>query len=480
MDLLQVKNGKIVDESGNPVYLRGTCIGGWMNMEDFINGYPGTESALKYVMAKTIGAGKAEVFFEKILDNFLDEDDIVFIKETGANCIRIPLSYKHFEDDMEPFKYKEEGFNRLNNILKICEKHGIYVILDMHALAGWQNCHWHSDNMPGAALLWTYRHFQERIIRLWEEFARRYKDWNVIAGYDIMNEPSTGTPFIENAYNFYENYVSDWDKINKLYREIADAIRKIDNRHILFLEGDNYSRNFEGLEEPFTENLVYSSHNYIPPGFGPGVYPGYYGGYYWDKKKQEAVFLNSDGTKFAMKHNVPLWVGEFGSQYHGPKEEICYRLKSMEDQLDVYNTYGIHWTTWTYKDPGVMGWVFLDPNSEYMNIIRPVQEQKRILGAENFVADYADVAEGRKKSKVLGDFILDTIGETRLDKYSNSYVMNYGVLNGYAGSMLQTAYCKRFIGYSEDDLERIAEAFKFKNCIKNVSYIDLLKRMLHC
>jgi len=90
------------------------------------------------------------------------------------------------------------------------------------------------------------------------------------------------------------------------------------------------------------------------------------------------------------------------------------------------------------------------------------------------------VAEGRKKSKILSDFILDTIGESRIDKYSNSYVMNYGVLNGYAGSMLQTAYCKRFIGYGEDDGERIAEAFKFKNCIKNQAYIDLLKRMLHC
>lgn len=38
MDFLQVKNGKITDQSGSDVYLRGTCAGGWMNMEDFING----------------------------------------------------------------------------------------------------------------------------------------------------------------------------------------------------------------------------------------------------------------------------------------------------------------------------------------------------------------------------------------------------------------------------------------------------------
>ena len=476
MDFLQVKNGKIVDQSGTEVYLRGTCVGGWMNMEDFINGYPGTESGMKREFAKAMGAGKSELFFEKILDNFLNEDDIRFIGETGANCIRIPLSYKHFEDDMNPFVYKEEGFKRLDRILDACEQEGIYVILDMHALAGWQNCHWHSDNERGAVMLWKYRHFQERIIALWEEFAKRYRDRSAVAGYDLMNEPSTGTPTGEHAYDFYEFYQSDWDAINRLYREIAEAVRKI---HILFLEGDNYSRDFAGLDAPFEENLVYSSHNYIPPGYGPGSYPGYYDGVYWDKNKQENAFLDHQGTRFAMKHHVPLWVGEFGSQYHGYKEEIPYRLKSMEDQLGIYNAHGVHWTTWTYKDPGIMGWVFLDPDSEYMKIIQPVQEQKRILGAENFVADYAGVAEGRRKSRVLADYILDVMGETRIDRASNAFVMNYGVLNGYAGAMLQPAYARRFKGYGEDSLERIACAFKLENCVKNEGYLEVLKGMLH-
>ncbi|MFR3753780.1 MAG: hypothetical protein ACLTW9_18515 [Enterocloster sp.] len=30
--------------------------------------------------------------------------------------------------------------------------------------------------------------------------------------------------------------------------------------------------------------------------------------------------------------------------------------------------------------------------------------------------------------------------------------MNYGVLNGYAGAMLQPAYARRFRGYGEDSL----------------------------
>ena len=66
MDFLQVKNGKIVDQSGAEVYLRGTCVGGWMNMEDFINGYPGTESGMKREFAKAVGELLAE---QKVVKN---------------------------------------------------------------------------------------------------------------------------------------------------------------------------------------------------------------------------------------------------------------------------------------------------------------------------------------------------------------------------------------------------------------------------
>lgn len=61
---------------------------------------------------------------------------------------------------------------------------------------------------------------------------------------------------------------------------------------------------------------------------------------------------------------------------------------------------------------------------------------------------------------MLADYILDVMGETRIDKASNAFVMNYGVLNGYAGAMLQPAYARRFKGYGEDSLERIAAAYR--------------------
>jgi len=478
MELLQVQKGNIIDTAGKKVMLRGTCVGGFMNMEDFINGYPGTESGLRRMLAEEIGVSKSELFFESLLDKFFGEKDIVFIKETGANCVRIPLNYRHFESDDKPFEYKAAGFKRLDETIALCEKHGLYVILDLHAVAGWQNCHWHSDNERGLALLWTHEHFKERMIAFWEEMARRYKNSTTVAGYNLVNEPSCGNVSGEHGFDFYECYQSDWDAINSLYKRLVKAIRAIDNKHIIFLEGDYYSRLFSGLDEPFDDNLVYSSHNYIAPGYGPGAYPGYYGKTYWDKNKVKADFLNQEGTKFAKQHQVPLWVGEFGSQYHGSEADLPSRIASINDQISLYNDMDVHWTTWTYKDPGIMGWVCFDPESEYMKIIAPIQQMKKDMGAENFVALYEGQSKGKEIARTLSDYILDASGNTDLNYDSNAYTMNYTVLTGYAAATLQRTYVKLFNGYSEDDIERITDAFAFENCMKNEAYLKLLRERL--
>ena len=113
MEFLRVSGTHIVNASGKKVRLRGTCPGGWMNMEDFINGHPGAEHTLRAQMADVLGPAKAQFFFDRLLDYFFNEDDVIFLRKAGAAVVRIPLNYRHFEDDAAPFKYKEAGFARL-------------------------------------------------------------------------------------------------------------------------------------------------------------------------------------------------------------------------------------------------------------------------------------------------------------------------------------------------------------------------------
>src|ERR1700758_4739957 len=108
MEFLRISGRQIVDAKGKKVRLRGTCPGGWMNMEDFINGHPGAEHTLRAQMVQTLGPARAQFFIE---------DDVIFLRKAGASVARFPINYRHFEDDAAPFKYKEAGFARLDELL---------------------------------------------------------------------------------------------------------------------------------------------------------------------------------------------------------------------------------------------------------------------------------------------------------------------------------------------------------------------------
>ena len=455
-------------------------------MENFIDGYPGCETGLRRAMKETLGEENGTYFFESLLDHFFTEADVEYLGRSGANAVRLPLNYRHFEDDGEPFVYKEEGFRRLNTALDWCEKYGVYVILDMHAVQGWQNAHWHSDNENAVSLFWQHRHFQERLSCLWQEIARRLKGRAVVAAYELMNEPIVNTPAGDLPHMYYENYRPKWDLMNKVYRLLVEKIREVDPEHIIVLEGDRYGQAFDGLDTPYAENLMYSSHNYTLAGFGPGKYPGEFNSYrtdqasisgFWDRAKQDAIFRSSSGALFALKHGVPLLAGEFGSQYNTTSGEIPYRIAAMDDQLGVFNDWGAHWTTWTFKDMGVMGWVTVDPESEYAQIVAPIQKKKTDLGAENFVGWYANPV-GKQMNKKLAELIASVIGDPSMSPVSNAACLSVFTLTGYAAACLQPEYCRLFKGMGKGDLDRVMESFALKNCIVNEPYREILIRNL--
>jgi len=58
--------------------------------------------------------------------------------------------------------------------------------------------------------------------------------------------------------------------IGPFYRRLAAAIRAVDPEHILFLDGNRYSTQFDQLGDPLP-NAVYTAHDYALPGFVDGV-----------------------------------------------------------------------------------------------------------------------------------------------------------------------------------------------------------------
>ena len=179
--VLRVEGARIVAGS-EPLVLRGFGLGGWMNMENFITGYAGTESQQRRALRSVLGDEGYERFFARFLSVFFTDRDAAFLQDLGLNSVRIPFNYRHFESDDAPFEIRAEGFRLLDSVVDACARHGIYAILDLHAVPGAQNQHWHSDNPTQWAHFWGQRQFQDRVVNLWEHIADHYRGNPWVAG----------------------------------------------------------------------------------------------------------------------------------------------------------------------------------------------------------------------------------------------------------------------------------------------------------
>ena len=271
---LNTSRDQIVNQNGDTICLRGFGLGGMLHMENFIDGYPANEEAMREGLLEVLGREKYDLYWDTFLKSYFTEPDAEYIHSLGLNLVRIPINYHLFEDDMNPGEIKEGAFEYLDNVIELCAKHQIYTIIDLHAMPGFQNQHWHSDNPTHKALFWKHKDFQDRALHLWEVIAERYKDQPWVAGYDLINEPADPTNQVVFPY----------------FKRLREAVLKIDPNHILFIEGNKYATQFDMFTEIW-DNVVYTNHDYAIPGFiDGGDYPGISRGLYYDKDTLERDF----------------------------------------------------------------------------------------------------------------------------------------------------------------------------------------------
>lgn len=460
MTFLEVHGRELRDGSGRKVMLRGVNLGGWLNLENFITGFTGTEQELRRALLEELGEERAQAFLRGFLESFVAEADLAWIASLGANVVRLPFNYRHLERDDRPGQYEPSGLQLLDQAIAWAKRHGLWVILDLHAAPGWQNEGWHSDNPVGSALLWHHPHFQARVRDLWVHLAQRYRDEPAVAGYNLVNEPNAPT----------------LDHLNRAYREWTAAIRAVDRRHVLFLEGNAYSVAFDGLDEPFDGNTVYGSHNYSLASFKARRYPGPTGGVHYDRARHEAELLRQN--RWLFEREVPSWAGEFGPILDGPPDAPTAadeaRLAVLADQLDVFNQHGLHWTYWTYKDLGAMGLAVAAPDGEFMRRVRPFQERKEALGLDSWISRRGGPLDADMRAIV--DRVAATFGDWSLDLDAlKRRLTNTGVYGILAGAVLPL-YAQCFARMSAPELERMnREAFALDRCRRRTALVEILR-----
>ncbi|MEV4833485.1 cellulase family glycosylhydrolase [Nonomuraea sp. NPDC049486] len=449
--MLHVSGARLRTADDRPVRLRGVGLGGWMNMENFITGYPANEASMRAAVRQVLGEERAALFFERLLTSFFTERDAALLAGLGMNCVRIPISYRHFEADDRPFEIIEYGFHHLDRVIDLLGAHGIYSVIDLHALPGSQNQHWHSDNPTHVAAFWQHRHFQDRAVHLWEAIADHYRDNPWVAGYNPVNEPGDPTGKV----------------IGPFYDRLVKAVRAADPRHVLFLDGNTYSTDFSIFREVY-ENTVFVCHDYALAGFAHGGgYPGYTQGRWCDKDELERTF--EQRSRFQRETGTPLWVGEFGPVYTGDPERDGERYQILRDQLEIYDRHEAGWSLWTYKDVGLQGLVCA--GGPYLERFGPFIDKKRRLGADRWGSTMEEGAEALAP--------LHALVETEFpawDPYpwGARYQTDDLVRHILIAQALLPEYAELFRGLDDTELIALADSFALENCRRREPLLDLL------
>lgn len=195
------------------------------------------------------------------IPNHHTEDSYREMSELSFNSVRFYLNYGLFESDSAPYQYKQSGWDYLDENIRMAKKYNIRLVPNMHYPQGGY------QSLGKGLALWTDKKNQDRLTALWREIALRYRDEPAIAAFDLVNEPVV--PML--ATN--EESLAQW---KNLAQRITDAIRTVDENHLIIVERLNATKSLETGEEDWSsnddlnffliddDNVMYEFHDYDP------------------------------------------------------------------------------------------------------------------------------------------------------------------------------------------------------------------------
>ena len=313
-NFVTIKGENLMDANGKKLYIVGTNLGNWLNPEGYMFDFKKTncEWMINDMVCELAGSDFAHEFWQAFKDNYITEADIAYIKQTGANTIRLPFNYKLFtREDYMGKNDETEGFKQMDKVIDWCRKYDLHLILDMHDCPGGQTGD-NIDNGHGYPWLFESEASQQLFCQIWQKIASRYKDEPVILGYELMNEP-IATMFSDSLRAALNA------KVEPLHRRATKAIREVDLNHIILLGGAQWNGNFEPFSDwKFDNKIMYTCHRY-------GGEP--------TKAAIQSIIDFRDKTK------LPMYMGEIGHNTDQWQADFCATMKKAN----------IGYTFWPYK-----------------------------------------------------------------------------------------------------------------------------------
>jgi endoglucanase len=257
----------------------------------------------------------------------------------------------------------------------------------------------------------------------------------------------------------------DVDTLQGLYEEVVAEIRKVDKKHLIFLEGNMWGTQFKGLKS-CDSKLVWACHIYTSSDFENIPYPH-------EGSNSEAIARSyKPRADFARRQGQPMWCGEFGAHHHAKDPAVKRgRLQTIDDQITLFEGHGHSWSMWTYKDVGIMGLATLDPRSEYMRRTAPVRRLKEKLGVDQWTADRAGFA---KWIKPIAERVKKACGRRVSEEAIDRAVSRR--IRDACGILLVEPFAEQFRGMSKPQIDSMMKSWKLANCRINRGLVALLKK----
>ena len=309
-DFVRASGAVLTVHDKDTIQLKGTNIGNWLVPEGYMFKFKTVNSPRKIdeMLYELVGPDSLQRFWKTFTDNYIRYEDIKYLKSIGCNHIRLPFHYQLFTQDYY-LGGRNQGFVYFDRIIEWCRNENLYVLLDMHCAPGGQT----GDNIDDSyayPYLYSSPLCQKEMSSVWQQIAEKYKNDTIVLGYDLINEPV--------AHYFADEKSTMDSTLLSIYKMMIKDIRKIDKRHLIFVNGSNWSTDLSVFTETLGDNIVYEFHKY------------------WMDAKQEELMSYLD---FQQKHKVPIYIGETGEN----TDEWVLTFRKL---LDVNK---INWCFWPYK-----------------------------------------------------------------------------------------------------------------------------------
>ncbi len=322
-------------------FLYGVNLGGWLVAEKWMTPrlFAGIEAHDEYTLVQSKQGREQLAAHHR---TFIQESDIEWLKDHGVNAIRVPVGYWVFDGVYDDEVEGEPTVDYLDTVIDWAEKHGLRVLIDLHAAPGSQNGHDHSGRV-GKAMWYRSAQHRKKTLDVLAGIAERYHERETVWGIELLNEPRMGLFQV---------------KLRAFYRQAYAAIRAVGRPGLVVV-----------FHDAFTPRLMSGALWSYDPKFPVMMDVHWYQFLdVWRRVRPRAWyfgFVSRRGRlleRIRPRHGVIVgeWSAVLSHEFlHGTDEatRLAWQREHVARQLAAYSMLD-GWFYWSYKTEGEGEWNF--------------------------------------------------------------------------------------------------------------------------